>query len=79
LQRSFFAGALNRGICTRQDRPHCGLVLKLNHGADEKAGLASSEPKALLESRPSLPLHPQVWTLELELELTQTQMTPVRA
>jgi hypothetical protein len=38
LQRSFFAGALNRGICTRQDRSHCGLVLKLNHGVDEQVG-----------------------------------------
>jgi hypothetical protein len=32
LQRSLFAGALNRGICPREDRPHCGLVLPSNFG-----------------------------------------------
>jgi hypothetical protein len=38
LQESFFAGALNRGIFTRQDRPHCWLELKLADGADEQVG-----------------------------------------
>jgi hypothetical protein len=38
LQRFFFAGALNRGICSSQDRPHCGLKHKLSYGADEQAG-----------------------------------------
>ena len=34
----FFAVALSRGICPRQDRPHYRLVLKLNHGVDEQDG-----------------------------------------
>jgi hypothetical protein len=38
LQRSFFAGALNLGIFARKDRPHCGLVLKLNYVVDEQVG-----------------------------------------
>jgi CRISPR/Cas system-associated endoribonuclease Cas2 len=38
LQRSFFAGALNRGIFARQDRPHCGLVLKLSNVVVEQVG-----------------------------------------
>jgi hypothetical protein len=38
LLRSLYAGALNLGICTRQNRPHGGLVLKLNHGVDEQLG-----------------------------------------
>jgi hypothetical protein len=38
----FFAGALSRGICTRQDRPFCGLVLKPIHGADEQVGFVRS-------------------------------------
>jgi hypothetical protein len=36
--RSFFADALSRGICTRQDRPLCGLMLKLSHGAEKHIG-----------------------------------------
>jgi hypothetical protein len=38
LQRPFFAGELNRGICRRQARPHDRLVFKLNHGADGQVG-----------------------------------------
>jgi hypothetical protein len=34
LHRS--TGYGNRGIFTRQDRPHYRLVLKLNHGVDEQ-------------------------------------------
>jgi hypothetical protein len=30
----FFAGALNLAIFKRQGKSSCGLVLKLNHGAD---------------------------------------------
>jgi hypothetical protein len=38
LQRSCFTCALNRGVCTRQDRPLCGFVLKLTNCADELVG-----------------------------------------
>jgi hypothetical protein len=38
VEAFFLAGKLNRGIYTRQDRPHYILVLKLNHGVDEQVG-----------------------------------------
>jgi hypothetical protein len=38
LTRFFFAGALTRRICTLQDRPLCGFVLKLVIGVDELVG-----------------------------------------
>ena len=46
----FFASALNRGICTRNDRPNYRPMLKLNHEADEQVSyqlytlLLSPEP-----------------------------------
>jgi hypothetical protein len=48
LGRSFFAGALKRGICPRQDRPHCRPVLNLSQGADEQVGSMRS---CLVQSR----------------------------
>jgi hypothetical protein len=38
LQRSFFADAPHRGICARQDRPHCEVEVKLTHGVDVQVG-----------------------------------------
>jgi hypothetical protein len=44
-----FAGVLNLGICSRQDRPLCGLVLKLTHGVDEQVGFVRP---CLVQNRP---------------------------
>jgi hypothetical protein len=34
----FFRRCTELWFCARQDRPHCRLVLKLNHGVDEQVG-----------------------------------------
>ena len=47
-KRPFFAGALNRGICPRQDRPNLRPVLKLNNGVDKQVGSIRS---GLVQSR----------------------------
>jgi hypothetical protein len=65
LQRPFFAGALNRGIFPRRDRPNYRPVLELNHGVDGQVG---SICFLLFQSRLG-----EFYT-ELELELIHTQM-----